>query len=110
MEKTFIREASQKNASKEKLVTPIQRDDLILEAALEWGADCIYDISFGTLGETLYIDAPNKLEASYIRQQVPCYWHGLYVVVRYTSSPEIPAPTPNLTIFEPLYATGSIEE
>jgi len=64
-------------------VSPVERDNLILEAALEWGADCLYDIRSGTMGETLYITAPHKAEASMIRQEVPGMWFGLYTVVIY---------------------------
>jgi len=65
------------------VVSKTSRDDIILEAALEWGADAMYDIQPGTLGETLYIDATNKQEASEIRALVPIFFHGLYTVVRY---------------------------
>jgi len=69
-------------------VTLTERDNLILEAALEFGADYYYDIRNGTLGLTLYIQAPNKTEASHIRQEAPCYWKKLYVVVLYSSDPD----------------------
>ena len=62
---------------------PIERDNIILEAALEWGADAMYDVRPGTMGTTLYIDCSCKEESSYIRHQVPAYFHGLYVVVTY---------------------------
>jgi len=64
-------------------VTPVERDNIILEAALEWGADAMYDVRNGTLGLTLYIDCSCKEESSYIRHKVPAYFHGLYVVVTY---------------------------
>ena len=64
-------------------MTPVERDNLILEAALEWGADCMYDIQNGTLGTTLYIDALCKEDASFIRAKIPIFWHDLYTVVRY---------------------------
>ena len=41
-----------------------ERDDLILEAALEFGADYFYNIKNGTLGPTLYIEAPNRFASS----------------------------------------------
>ena len=65
------------------MVSTLERDNIILEAALEWGADCMYDIQPGTLGITLYIDATCKEEASEIRAQVPIFFQGLYTVVRY---------------------------
>ena len=65
-------------------MSPLEKDNLILEAALEFGADNLYTVSQGTLGETLYIEAPSKLEARYIRDKVPIYWHQTYVVVLYT--------------------------
>jgi hypothetical protein len=64
-------------------VDPVKRADLIIEAALEWGADPMYDVQPGTLGQTLYIDCTCKQEASHIRNKAPIYFHGLYVVVRY---------------------------
>ena len=65
-----------------------ERDNLILEAALEFGADYYYEIKNGTLGITLYIEAPNKDEASRIRKEAPCFWNNLYVVVLYSSNPD----------------------
>ena len=64
-------------------MTQTERDGLILEAALEFGADCFYEVRFGTMGETLYIAAPHKAEASMIRQEIPGTWSGLYTVVLY---------------------------
>ena len=64
-------------------MTPLERDNIILEAALEWGADAMYDIRNGTLGPTLYIDCACKEESTYIRHQIPAYFHDLYVVVTY---------------------------
>ena len=64
-------------------MTPVERDNIILEAALEWGADAMYDIRNGTLGLTLYIDCSCKEESSYIRHKIPAYFHDLYVVVTY---------------------------
>ena len=88
MEKTIIRKATQKNSTKEKLVTRNERDALILEAALEFGADYSYDIRNGTLGLTLYIDADSREEASLVRKEAPCFWNKLYVVVLYTATPD----------------------
>ena len=65
-------------------MTLSERDNLIIEAALEFGADYFYDIRNGTLGKTLYIEAPNKAEAGRIRKKAPCFWKDLYVVVLYT--------------------------
>ncbi len=64
-------------------MSPTERDNIILEAALEWGPDCYYDISPGTMGETLYVTARYKDEASRIRKIIPGTWHGLYTVVLY---------------------------
>ena len=64
-------------------MTPIQRDDLILEAALEFGPDCTYDISHTSLGNTLHISTRHRAEATRIRQQVPISWFGLYTIVLY---------------------------
>tara|TARA_Y100001973_G_C5133326_1_gene298979 strand:- start:323 stop:601 length:279 start_codon:yes stop_codon:yes gene_type:complete len=85
-------------------VTPVERDNIILEAALEWGADATYDIRNGTIGPTLYIDCSCKEESSYIRHKIPAYFHGLYVVVTY--------PTDILTYEEAdrLYDEQALEE
>ena len=64
-------------------MTPLERDNIILEAALEWGADPVYDIRPGTLGQTLYIECTCKEESSYICLKAPMMMHGLYVVVTY---------------------------
>ena len=88
MEKTPFRKTSQEDSKKEKLVTYNERDGLILEAAIEFGADYFYEIRNGTLGMTLYIQAPNKIEASHIRKEAPHCWKKLYVIVLYNSSPD----------------------
>ena len=68
------------------MISQIERDNIILEAALEWGADCMYDIQNGSLGPTLYIDATCREEASEIRAKVPIYVQGLYTIVRYPTN------------------------
>lgn len=72
-------------------MTPLERDNIILEAALEWGADAMYDIQPGTLGMTLYIDCLCKTDSRYIRDMAPIMFHGLYVVVRYPTHVLTPA-------------------
>ena len=69
-------------------MTLSERDNLILEAALEFGADYYYNIKNGTLGLTLYIEAPNKAAAGRIRKVAPGNWKNLYVVVVYTRDPD----------------------
>jgi len=69
-------------------VTLTERDNFILEAALEFGPDYFYDIRNGTMGITLYIEAPNKHEASRIRKIAPGHWKELYVVVLYRDDPD----------------------
>jgi hypothetical protein len=64
-------------------VTPIKKDDLILEAAIEFGPEYTYEINHGSLGNTLHISAPHRASATQIRQEVPISWHGLYTVVLY---------------------------
>jgi hypothetical protein len=65
-------------------VTLTERDGLILDAAIEFGPDYFYYIRNGTLGLTLYIEAPNKTEAGFIREKAPCFWKKLYVIVLYS--------------------------
>ena len=64
-------------------MTLTERDDLILEAAIEFGPDCTYDISHTSLGDTLHISTRHRAEATRIRQKVPISWFGLYTVVLY---------------------------
>ena len=64
------------------------RDGLVIEAAIEFGPDYIYEIRNGTMGPTLYIQAPNKYEASYVRNLAPGHWNKLYVVVIYDTQAE----------------------
>ncbi len=81
-------------------MTLSERDNLILEAALEFGADYFYNIKNGTLGLTLYIEAPSRLASRKIREQAPYFWKDLYVVVLYTTDPDFEADTlydPNLS-------------
>ncbi len=68
------------------MVSQLERDNIILEAALEWGADCMYDIQNGTLGPTLYIDTTCREEASEIRAKIPIFFQDLYTIVRYPTN------------------------
>ena len=69
-------------------MTLTERDGLILEAAIEFGPDYFYYIRNGTLGLTLYIESPNKIEAGYIRKSAPSFWNKLYVIVLYSNAPD----------------------
>jgi hypothetical protein len=70
-------------------VTDVNSQELILRAAIEFGSLYTYEIRYGTLGRTLYIDAANKGEANLIRRKISGYWNGLYVIVRYTQTAKI---------------------
>jgi len=70
-------------------VTDFSNQELILKAAIEFSSLYTYEIRYGTLGKTLYIDAINKEEARIVRQKISGYWNGLYVIVRYTETQEI---------------------
>ena len=69
-------------------MTLSERDSLVIEAAIEFGADYFYEVKNGTLGMTLYITAPNKTESGLVRKDAPHAWKGLYVIVLYSSSPD----------------------
>ena len=43
-------------------MTPLQQDDIILQAALQFGPDYLYTIKNGSLGTTLYIHVGKKEE------------------------------------------------
>ena len=70
-------------------MTDVNSQELILRAAIEFGSLYTYEIRYGTLGRTLYIDAANKGEAHLIRRKISGYWNGLYVSVRYTQTAKI---------------------
>ena len=57
------------------------QDDIILEAALMFGADHYYEIRNGTLGLTLYIEAAKQTETSQLRLDIPGIFKGLYTIV-----------------------------
>jgi hypothetical protein len=87
VEKITLWETPQKDSKKEKIVQLENTDSLLIEAALEFGADYLYEIKNGTMGPSLYIQAPNKHEASRVRKTAPGHWNGLYVVVLYHTEP-----------------------
>ena len=61
-------------------------DELILKAALEFGADYTYSIKTGGHGRTLVANAYTKFIASALREKMPTHWEGLYTLVIYDSS------------------------
>jgi hypothetical protein len=70
-------------------VTPTEKNELILLAAVEFGVDYTYEIKHGTLGNTLYIHSPSKDLAHPVRILAPLRWNGLYIVVLYTDIPKL---------------------
>jgi len=70
-------------------VKDFSNQELILKAAIEFGSLYTYEIRYGTLGRTLYIDAANKHEAGIIRRKISGDWNGLYVVVRYIQAAKL---------------------
>ncbi len=70
-------------------MTPTEKNELILKAAIEFGPDYTYEIRYGTLGNTLYIHSPTKAQAHPVRVQAPLKWNGLYIVVLYTNKPKL---------------------
>jgi hypothetical protein len=69
-------------------MTQIQQDDILLEAAIEYGPDYKYSIANGSLGLTLYVYFDNKSLARQFREELPMEYKGLRTVVIYTSRPE----------------------
>ena len=61
----------------------LQEDDIILGAALEFGADYIYEIKNGSLGTTLYVHASSREAARAIRADLPMKYEGIRTVVTY---------------------------
>jgi len=87
MEETPLREVTQENAQKEKIMSISIDDVLVIEAAIEFGADYLYTIKYGTMGKTLYTMVPDKSEASILRKIIPIKWKGLYTIVLYKTEP-----------------------
>ena len=69
-------------------MTLTERDNLIIDAAIEFGVDQSYEVKRGTLGITLYITSPSKAEARRMRILAPDFWKGLYVIVLSNSLPD----------------------
>ena len=80
---------TKKHVERRNRVTDFSNQELILKAAIEFSSLYTYEIKYGTLGKTLYIDAINKEEARLVRPKISGYWNGLYVIVRYTEYPEV---------------------
>ena len=64
-------------------MTNMEKDDIILQAALEYGPDYEYDIRQGSLGMTLYVHIEDKSEASVVRLRLPGEYEGLRTIVTY---------------------------
>ena len=95
MEKTFIREASQEDETKEKLVpkssdklTKKQKEKLALQAMIEFGDRAVYEVRKGTRGMGLFAYADSREDSSILRKLIPSKWNGLYTIVIYTDLPE----------------------
>jgi len=67
-------------------MTQIQQDDILLEAAIEYGPDYNYSIANGTLGLTLYVHFNNKALSRQFRKELPMEYKGLRTIVTYTST------------------------
>ncbi len=69
--------------------TRLDRDSLILKAAIEFGPDNIYTIRDGGLGTTLVVDAETRTRARKVRQLVPTDWEGIYTIVVYSTDDNV---------------------
>jgi hypothetical protein len=69
-------------------MTEIQKDDIILQAAIEFGPDYLYSIKYGTLGLTLYVEVKDKFEARIIRKAVPPFYEELRTIILYSEREE----------------------
>jgi len=67
-------------------MTQIQQDDILIEAAIEYGPDYKYSIANGSLGLTLYVHFDNKVLARPFREEFPMTYKGLRTIVTYTSN------------------------
>ena len=77
-------------------------DSLKLKAAVEFGSDYIYDVRNGTMGRTLYVKAGTKEKARHIRKKIQSPWEGVYVIVLYSSAPELTSSTEPLCPLKPV--------
>ena len=66
-------------------MTQIQKDDIILKAAIEINPEYLYSIKQGTLGLTLYIEVKTSVEAHVARKEFPMMYEGLRTIVLYTN-------------------------
>ena len=67
-------------------MTQIEEDDIILSAAIEFGADYIYEIKNGSLGITLFVHVNSKEEAAALRADLPTAYEGVRTIVTYCSA------------------------
>ena len=67
-------------------MTEIQKDDIVLQAALEFGSDHHYEIKHGTLGVALYIYVSSTHDSSALRKSIPTTYEGLRTMVIHTSN------------------------
>tara|TARA_R110000824_G_scaffold21466_3_gene79921 strand:- start:342 stop:563 length:222 start_codon:yes stop_codon:yes gene_type:complete len=66
-------------------MTQIQKDDIILKAALEINPEYLYSIKQGTLGLTFYIEVKTRTEAKTAREEFPMIYEGLRTIILYTN-------------------------
>jgi len=64
-------------------MTQIEKDDIILKAAIEINPEYLYSIRSGTLGMTLYIETNGIGEAHVARKIFPMEYEGLRTIVVY---------------------------
>jgi len=62
-------------------MTEIGKDDIILQAAIEFGPDYLYYIKDSNMGLTLYVEVRNKDESTRIRKEIPHSYEGLRTIV-----------------------------
>ena len=59
----------------------MRKQEILLKAAIELDPEYIYDFRMGTLGPTLYIEAPTKAAASLARKKIPGVFEGYPTIV-----------------------------
>jgi hypothetical protein len=62
-------------------MTEIGKDDIILQAAIEFGPDYLYSIKDSNMGPTLYVEVNNKDESNRMRKEIPHSYEGLRTIV-----------------------------
>ena len=57
------------------------KDEIILKATIEISPNYVYDFRIGTMGPTLYVEAPTDISSSIVRKDIPAEFEGYRTIV-----------------------------